>query len=77
MEKHISSKGIIAIETFYLDPEPPFDHPTRSLYTLKELTRHFMSWNEIFAQEYDHMGLDMNGNTRRFFVASLIVQKSL
>jgi 2-polyprenyl-3-methyl-5-hydroxy-6-metoxy-1,4-benzoquinol methylase len=76
MEEHISSNGIIAFETFYRDPEPPFDHPMRSLYTLKELTGHFMLWNELFAREYDHVGLDMSGNTRKFFAASLIVQKA-
>lgn len=76
MEEHISSNGIIAIETFYQEPEPPFDHPMRSLYTLKELTGYFMSWNELYAQEYSHVGLDMGGQTHKFFVSSLIVQKA-
>jgi 2-polyprenyl-3-methyl-5-hydroxy-6-metoxy-1,4-benzoquinol methylase len=76
MEERCSDKGIIVIETFYQDPEPPFDHPMRSLYTLKELTGFFMSWNELFAREYDHVGLDLSGNTRKFFITSLIVQKA-
>lgn len=76
MEEHTSQQGIIAIETFYKDPEPPFDHPMRALYTLGELMNYFMPWKDIHAREYSHQGLDMNGQARKFFVSSLIVQRT-
>ena len=75
LEGHLTPNGIIAIETFYQNPNPPFDQPMRSLYTLQELTAHFMSWSEIFAREYNHQGLDMSGQSRQFFISSLIVRR--
>ena len=76
IEKNLVPQGIVAIETFYQDPEPPFNHPMVSLYALEELISYFMTWKEIDAKEYDHMGLDMSGQTRKFFVSSLIAQKT-
>lgn len=76
VEEHIIQRGIVAVETFYQDPEPPFDHRMRSLYTLKELTAHFMPWTEVFAREYSHHGFDMSGQARTFFVSSLIVERA-
>ena len=75
IENHSSNNAVIAIETFYQDPAPPFEHPMRSLYSLEVLTLHFMTWVEHFARQYSHVGLDMGGQTRTFFVSSLIVQK--
>lgn len=75
LEDHSSDNGIIAIETFFQNPEPPFNRHMKSLYALKELQSHFLSWNEMYAREYSHLGLDMSGQTRKFFVSSLIVQK--
>ncbi len=75
IEEHLAGQGIIGIETFYQDPEPPFDHSMRSLYALKELTTHFLLWAELYAKEYDHRGFDMSGQTRKFFVSDLIVKK--
>ncbi len=75
MDEHVTEQGIIGIETFYQDPKPPFGHPVRSLYTLKELTAYFMTWTELYAREYSHLGLDMNGQTRKFFVSGLITKK--
>jgi len=76
MNKHLAPGGIVAIETFYQEPEPPFGHNMISLYTLKELISNFMTWKEIDARENDYFGLDMSGQKRRFFVSSLIVQKT-
>lgn len=67
--------GILAIHTFYRDPEPPFDHPMRSLYPINELKEHFVLWPEVLAEEYCERGLDMAGQERTFFVSDLIVQK--
>jgi 2-polyprenyl-3-methyl-5-hydroxy-6-metoxy-1,4-benzoquinol methylase len=75
MEEHITVQGIIGIETFYQDPEPPFEHVMRSLYPLKELTAHFMSWTELYVRDYCHSGLDMSGQIRKFFLSSLIVKR--
>ena len=51
---HLNTGGIIGIETFYQEPEPAFDHPMRSLYSAPELSGHFLSWQEIHLQQYDH-----------------------
>lgn len=75
IDEHSADSAVIAIETFYQDPVPPFDHPMRSLYSLEELTLHYMAWVEHYTRQYSHIGLDMNGQTRKFFVSSLIVQK--
>lgn len=75
VDEHVAEQGIIGIETFYQDPEPPFDHLMRSLYTMEELTTHYMTWTELYAREYSYLGLDMSGQTRKFFVSSLIVRK--
>lgn len=75
IDKHLVKGGIVAIETFYQDPEPPFDHSMTSLYTLKELTSYFVTWKEIYAEEYSHLDFDMSGQTRKFFISSLIVQR--
>lgn len=75
LDDHLSSAGVIAVETFYQDPEPPFDHPMRSLYTLQELTTHFISWEELLARQYEHRSLDMSGHERTFFTTDMIVRK--
>jgi len=80
IDKHLVKGGIIAIETFYQDPEPAFAHPMRSLWTLPELTSFLMNETQLYAKElyakqFDHIGFDMSGQTRKFFVTSLIAQK--
>lgn len=76
MEEHASRHGVIAIETFYQNPEPPFLRPLRSLYTLEELQRYFFSWGEIYARQYRYAGLDLEGQHRTFFVSSMIIQRT-
>jgi 2-polyprenyl-3-methyl-5-hydroxy-6-metoxy-1,4-benzoquinol methylase len=75
LEDHLEPDGVIAIETFYQDPEPPFDHPMSSLYRLDELNAYFISWQELRAREYEHVGFDLAGQTRKFFISSLIARK--
>jgi 2-polyprenyl-3-methyl-5-hydroxy-6-metoxy-1,4-benzoquinol methylase len=75
IDKHLAKDGIVAIETFYQNPEPAFDRPMHSLYMLNELTSYFMTWKDLHAEEYGHLGFDMSGQTRKFFISSLIVQK--
>lgn len=75
IEKHLNKDGIIGIATFYKDPVPPFDHSMRSLYTLDELSQHFLKWQEIFKEQREHDGPDLSGKTRHFFINDLIVKK--
>lgn len=75
LEGRIKNNGVVGIETFYQDPKPPFDHSVRSLYTPTELTQHFVSWQELYAKEYDQDNLDMRGMLRHFYVSDLIVKK--
>lgn len=75
MDEHVAEQGVVAITTFYQDPKPPFDKLMRSLYTLNELTSYFMTWKELYAKEFSDLGSDMRGQTRKFFISSLIIQK--
>jgi 2-polyprenyl-3-methyl-5-hydroxy-6-metoxy-1,4-benzoquinol methylase len=80
LDKHLAKDGIVAIETFYQDPEPAFTRRMPSLWTLAELTSFLMTETglyakEIYAKQFDHIGFDMNGLMRKFFVTSLITQK--
>lgn len=75
LDEHVKVHGIVGIETFYHDPKPPFDHPMRSLYTTKELTQYFVTWQELYAKEYDEDNLDLRGALRHFYISDLIVKK--
>ena len=80
IDKHLAKGGIIGIETFYQEPEPAFVHPIPSLWTLNELTSFLMTETklyakELYARQYENIGFDMNGQTRKFFISSLIAQK--
>ena len=72
---HLNTGGIIGIETFYQEPEPPFGHPMRSLYSAQELSGHFLSWQEIYLEQYDHSGPDLSGITRHFYTSDILVKK--
>lgn len=76
LDEHVKNNGIVGIETFYQDPKPPFDHSMRSLYTIKELTQHLVSWQELYVKEYDQDNLDLRGMLRHFYVSDLIVKKT-
>ena len=75
LDKHMTTDAVIGMRTFYQEPEPPFDHPMISLYTIGDLTHYFMSWQELYAKQYDHYGPDMKGNTRHFFISDMIIKK--
>jgi cyclopropane fatty-acyl-phospholipid synthase-like methyltransferase len=80
IDQHLSDGGIVAIETFYQNPEPPFSRQMNSLWTLTELNSLLMTEvgpyaKEIYAKQFDHLGFDMSGQTRKFFITSLIAQK--
>ena len=73
---HLKPGGVIAIETFYQEPNPPFDHPLASLYTMQELQQYFGSWQEIYARHYEHKGSDMSGRNRQFYISDLIIRRN-
>lgn len=75
MKEHLDNHGLIAIKTFYQNPEPPFDRPVTSLYELTELSAHFIAWPELLTQQYRHRGLDMSGQARQFYTTDIIVRK--
>lgn len=75
LEEHLKKRGVIGIETFYSEPEPPFEHPLRSLYIAPELASYFLSWQELYNEQYEHRGPDMSGNMRKFFLTDMIVRK--
>lgn len=75
LQEHVNRDGVIGIETFYQEPEPAFDHPMDSLYSAQELIEHFLAWQEIYLEQYGHIGHDMKGRLRHFFIVDLIVQK--
>ena len=81
IDEHLVKGGIFAVETFYQDPEPAFARQMLSLYTVMELSSFLVTETKLYAKElyvkqYDYVGLDMSGQMRKFFVSSLIVQKS-
>ncbi|MEK7584489.1 MAG: methyltransferase domain-containing protein [Patescibacteria group bacterium] len=76
LQDHVRAGGVVGIQTFYEEPRPPFDHPRKSLYSLEELAVAFPTWPELYREEREREGPDMEGNIRRFFIASLIVKKT-
>lgn len=75
LENHVKANGIVGIETFYQDPNPPFDHTMHSFYTTKELTEHLLTWQEMYENEFDEDNFDFAGTLRHFFISDLIVKK--
>lgn len=74
MMAHLMPGGMIAISTFYHNPDPPFERLMPSLYTLDELLVAFPRWSELLSRQYQHRGPDMSGQLRTFFTTDLIVQ---
>lgn len=74
MKEHLTERGIIAIKTFYQNPEPPFARPVTSTYSLIELQRQFLAWTELLGEQYVHQGSDMLGQLRKFFSVDIIAR---
>lgn len=72
---HLSPVGPTVINTFYKDPNPPFDHPFRSLYTVQELERLFAGWTIELAEQFEKDGLDLSGHPRHFFITQLVASR--
>lgn len=74
MKEHLAEHGIIAVKTFYQNPEPPFARPVASVYSLTELQQQFPTWTELVGRQYAHQGSDMHGQMRKFFTVDVIVR---
>jgi 2-polyprenyl-3-methyl-5-hydroxy-6-metoxy-1,4-benzoquinol methylase len=72
---HVAPDGLIALGTFYRDPDPPFERPIRSVYTLPDIRSVFSTWPEIFADQRQETMNDLRGQERLFYVTELIVQR--
>jgi cyclopropane fatty-acyl-phospholipid synthase-like methyltransferase len=74
--EHLAQDGLIAIKTFFQEPEPPLSHRTKSLYERRELLSCFMAWSELYSEEVSRFDFDMNGQSHKFFISGLIAKKS-
>ncbi len=75
LRQHVAHGGMVAIRTFYRDPDPPFTHPLASYHTLDELRRYFPGWKVIHQKQFKIDSNDMQNFERRFFVSDLIMRK--
>ena len=69
------AKGIVAIRTFWQQPEPPFFKPVPSLYTLAELKFCFPTWKILHKAQFQKTGPDLKGRERKFYLTDLVVIK--
>ncbi|MEZ4210119.1 MAG: class I SAM-dependent methyltransferase [Patescibacteria group bacterium] len=76
IKNHTNPNGIIAVETFFKDPEPAFDHPFTSYYHLTDLTPLLLDWDIQYLKEEVSENKDMNGTIRSFAIISLLVRKT-
>ncbi len=74
--QHLKTHGVLAIETFYCDPEPPFEARVSSLFTLDDLKSMMPLLPIVHERQYSETSPDMRGVIRKFFVSEIIVQKN-
>lgn len=77
LNNHLEPSGIIAIKTFYQEPEPAFSEPLVSLYNAEELQKGFADYQVILKNQAEVTGPDMKGKIRKFFITKLIIQKAV
>lgn len=75
LSAHLNPGGIIALETFYKAPKPPFYKPHNSYWTDEDLYKFFPKWTVILKESVKRHGRDMDGRRRNFFLARLILKK--
>lgn len=66
---------IIAIETFYGPPEPPFERQHLMTYYEPEDFR-FEGYQTVLSEKMEHEGSDLSGNPRRFKLVKYIGVKN-
>lgn len=72
---HTKPNGIVAVKTFYQEPDPPFERPLASLYTLSKLKNAFNDWTTVLEFEGQLTLNDRKGTERLFSVVDLVVQR--
>lgn len=75
LSRCLKSGGLFAIETFYKEPVPPFDHPFKSLWDETELKRSFAGWEVIASETQEEHTPDLSGRPRDFYKTGLLVRK--
>lgn len=74
--ERLESGGIIAVQTFYQDPEPPFETRLSSVYTTNDLKKILPGLEVILEEQFSKQSPDMMGIPRMFFITNLIVKKA-
>ena len=72
---HLKPDGIVAIETFFRDPEPAFPKRFNSYWTVEDLKDLFPQWKVIFATESAEDRSDLHGTGRKFYLTDIIVTR--
>jgi len=75
LSNHLKSGGLFAIETFYKEPVPPFDHPFKSLWNETELKKSFAGWEVIASEMQEEHVPDLSGRPRDFYKTGLLVRR--
>lgn len=73
--QHLRSGGIIAIQTFFRDPEPSFERSLSSLYTVTDLRKLLDPLTIVDNAEFSDQSKDMKGIPRTFFITNIIAKK--
>lgn len=75
LSRHLKSGGLFALETFYQDPDPPFERPFWSYWNEDELKTNFSGWEVVVSMMRKENGPDSNGKLRIFYKTGLIVKR--
>jgi SAM-dependent methyltransferase len=70
----VRERGIVAIETFFAPPDPPWKGGSPSVYRARELARR-LGGRVLTSHERSERGHDISGKPRVFHVARVIVRK--
>ena len=75
LSERLKSEGLIAVETFYKEPDPPFERPFKSFWNETEIKEIFQGWKIVASETEDGPGLDLSGKMRDFFRTGFLAQK--
>jgi 2-polyprenyl-3-methyl-5-hydroxy-6-metoxy-1,4-benzoquinol methylase len=75
LSERTAPSGIVAIETFFGRPEPPWSAVGCSLFRAKELADAFAGWSVLWASEDRERGDDLSRQRRVFQSVRVIVQQ--
>lgn len=72
--RHLQPFGIIAIQTFYRDPNPPFESKVPAIFSLADLKSMLAPLQALYGKEFSEKSLDMKGISRKFFITNIIAK---